>query len=151
MLFHNWQAVLTGDQTEIRLVTISNILIGNLYNVQAYDQPRIFYQQRDDGDIAILTHEDIEHLNDFAERAGYPRNNKKQIKYGAEIWGYAEARIRVIDSRQQLIQDMSKQDALKEGYDTLAGFRKSWDNLHVKRDRWSQNPLVYVVSFALVE
>lgn len=56
--------------------------------------------------------------------------------------------LRVTNVRLERLQEISDEDAVKEGCADLAGFRAVWDALNAKRGfGWGANPWVWVVEF----
>lgn len=49
--------------------------------------------------------------------------------------------------RVEHLQDMTPEDAIKEGFDDLAGFRKLWNKLQDCNHTWKCNPWVFVIEF----
>lgn len=67
--------------------------------------------------------------------------------------------LEIIDIRVERVQDITPEDALKEGFcnygtdvDTLDAFCEAWQKLNSKRGYpWESNPWVWVVEFKVVE
>jgi hypothetical protein len=62
----------------------------------------------------------------------------------------AIGRIRVTGLRVERLHQMTHKDALAEGVASVDEYAALWDTIHAKRgERWADNPLVVVISFAL--
>lgn len=73
-------------------------------------------------------------------------------------------RIRLLAIREEKLQDISGADMTAEGYPLLArflmslelwcqkeSFNTAWDELHPRKDRWANNPPVWVETYEFVQ
>ena len=61
--------------------------------------------------------------------------------------------LRVLDVREEWLQDISPQDIAAEGFASKKDFRETWDTLHKTRQDWAMwdcNPKVWVVDFEVM-
>jgi hypothetical protein len=68
----------------------------------------------------------------------------------ATIMPYWACRIhlRVVNIRVELLQEISREDVVKEGCDSIDSFRQLWDSINAVRGyEWEENPAVYVIEF----
>lgn len=59
--------------------------------------------------------------------------------------------VQITDVRSEPLQSISENDALAEGVDSIAAYEKQWDVLNAPHAPWSENPRVWVVTFAREE
>ena len=97
-------------------------------------------------------------------KADYPDHLDDALKidhaYGLYKWQPATimpfwaSRIKLLITRVhvELLHDMTKEDAHKEGCASIDEFRKLWDSINAVRGySWDVNPAVYVIEFKLIE
>lgn len=59
-------------------------------------------------------------------------------------------RVKVIEIRNQPLQEISDADAKAEGVENVAAYRELWDSINkAKGTRWEDNPLVWALTFQL--
>jgi hypothetical protein len=90
----------------------------------------------------------------------------RHIRHGAIFYAREAARIflRVTGIRAERLQDISEEDAEREGVEPIYGndfasekrhlpaFARLWDKLNAKRgEGWAQNPWVWVIEFERTE
>jgi hypothetical protein len=59
--------------------------------------------------------------------------------------------LEVTGVRAERLQDITEEDAIAEGFASVAEFMAYWDTLNAKRSPWSANQWVWVVDFKRVE
>ena len=60
-------------------------------------------------------------------------------------------RIKITAIRQERLQDITEANAIAEGVASVEIYKQLWDSVNWKtKDRWANNPLVWVITFEVV-
>lgn len=145
MIFQaTWQAVLDGSKTETRRIVKPGeqyepeFWLSEKYNLPAFVRLPSLRHKWQVGRIYAVQ----------------PGRGQKAV-----------SRIRLLEIRQERLQDITEAGAIAEGvalqawaadsyyqFPRTAGYAQLWDSIHPKRgERWADNPLVWVLRFELVK
>jgi hypothetical protein len=130
-----WEAVLNGTKTETRRICKP----GGWLAASLLGAPQAVY-------VGRLPHERLKWMVGRTYAIQQGRGQK------------AIGRIRLLEIRQERLQDIDEAGAVAEGCQAdvhataLNYYRALWDTLHGSRDeRWTANPLCWVLRFELAE
>jgi hypothetical protein len=66
---------------------------------------------------------------------------------------YSRIRIKIIDIRQENLQDITQEEASREGFKSVGEFADKWNEINAKKGgkEWYYNPLVYRIEFEIIK
>ena len=119
-----------------------------------FDDKRFCNSTDNDGDARIVQYLATSPCTDGAKFYGLkPKPPMFMPRWASRIT------LEITDIRVERVQDITPEDALKEGFcnygtdvDTLDAFCEAWQKLNAKRGYpWEKNPWVWVISFKVVQ
>ena len=157
MIFKQWQQVLDGTKTQTRRLVKPGEECRDRITVSKYWISRFKFMPSEGADLLSWTY-----MNPKWQAgriyAVQPGRGQKAV-----------GRIRITEIRRERLQDISEEDAQREGWDmsnldllsrydpvtmtkATEWFCALWDSIHKKPGtRWTDNPEVWVLTFEIVE
>lgn len=169
MIFqHTWEKVLDGTKTQTRRLVKCNgtSRVGSYYKIEELLPPndRLWWWWEEDRPFPGKGVYVVEGINggwldgntpvdpEWTLKAKWVIGNTYAVQPGRGQ--KAVGRIRITGIRQERVQDITYPDAIAEGgHDILAcrDYMRLWNKIHTKPgETWTDNPLVWVLSFELV-
>lgn len=87
------------------------------------------------------------------EKTQTRRISKRKYKIGKEYrlrkdwYHYYDHRIKIIDRREERLGDITEEDAVREGFNSVKDFKKAWININ---GIWDPDIIVHVYDFELI-
>ena len=138
MIFRQWRQVLDGTKTQTRRLWREGDYTWITPELGAVEPPFVRI-------LEVSRHDSQDHHRlrwavgrDYAVQPG---RTEKSL-----------GRIKILEIRREHLQEISEQDAIAEGVDSVASYAALWDSINTKKGtRWADNPDVWVLTFELVE
>lgn len=152
MIFKQLEEVLSRQKTQTRRIHEPRVIVGRTYAaVPKRAAPAPWFAETIAPWHALDPDSNVVRIREPRKYVGDDISATKANKWLA-THGAVQARILVEDKYTERLQDISHEDALAEGVNSVNEYRELWDSINKKKvTRWEDNPLVWVVVFKSVD